>query len=87
MEIFDEAAKSVVLNMFPHYERIAKDIHVRISELPLVEDLRRDGTEQEVAEINKKDLAEKARQIRTCSHSSSQTCSGPITSSTTRPGS
>merc|ERR1712128_27597 len=31
---------SVVLNMFPHYERIAKDIHVRISELPLVEDLR-----------------------------------------------
>ena len=40
MEIFDEAAKSVVLNMFPHYERIAKDIHVRISELPLVEDLR-----------------------------------------------
>merc|ERR1712025_207736 len=39
-EIFDEAAKSVVLNMFPHYERIAKDIHVRISELPLVEDLR-----------------------------------------------
>jgi len=40
LEIFDEAAKSVVLNMFPHYERIAKDIHVRISELPLVEDLR-----------------------------------------------
>jgi len=34
LEIFDEAAKSVVLNMFPHYERIAKDIHVRISELP-----------------------------------------------------
>ena len=26
--------------MFPHFERIAKDIHVRISELPLVEDLR-----------------------------------------------
>merc|ERR1719290_760537 len=40
LEIFDEAAKSVVLNMFPHYEKIAKDIHVRISELPLVEDLR-----------------------------------------------
>jgi len=40
LEVFDEAAKSVVLNMFPHYERIAKDIHVRISELPLVEDLR-----------------------------------------------
>ena len=40
LEIFDEAAKTVVLNMFPHYERIAKDIHVRISELPLEEDLR-----------------------------------------------
>jgi len=40
LEIFDEAAKSVVLKMFPHYERIVKDIHVRISELPLVEDLR-----------------------------------------------
>merc|ERR1712013_215702 len=40
LEIFDEAAKSVVLNMFPHYERIAADIKVRISELPLVEELR-----------------------------------------------
>ena len=26
--------------MFPHYERIAKEIHVRISDLPLVEELR-----------------------------------------------
>ena len=26
--------------MFPHYERIAMDIHVGISEVPLVEDLR-----------------------------------------------
>merc|ERR1719210_2536890 len=40
LEIFDEAAKTVVLNMFPHYERIAKNIHVRITELPLVEELR-----------------------------------------------
>ena len=39
-QIFDEAAKSVVLSMFPHYERIAKEIHVRISDLPLVEELR-----------------------------------------------
>jgi len=40
LQIFDEAAKSVVLSMFPHYERIAKEIHVRISDLPLVEELR-----------------------------------------------
>ena len=39
MEIY-AAAKGVVLNMFPHYERIAKDIHVGISKLPLVEDMR-----------------------------------------------
>ena len=30
----------MVLSMFPHYERIAKEIHVRISDLPLVEELR-----------------------------------------------
>ena len=40
LQIFDEAAKSVVLGMFPQYERIAKDIKVRISELPLVEEIR-----------------------------------------------
>lgn len=40
LEIFDEAAKTVVLGMFPQYERISKEIHVRISELPLVEELR-----------------------------------------------
>jgi DNA replication licensing factor MCM2 len=40
LQIFDEAAKSVVLGMFPHYEAISKEIHVRISELPLVEELR-----------------------------------------------
>ena len=38
--IFDEAAQSVVSNMFPHYGRIANDIHVRITDLPLVEDIR-----------------------------------------------
>ena len=42
---------SVVLNMFPHYERIAKDIHVRISEFPLMEDLF--GSEQEQENLNK----------------------------------
>ena len=40
LRIFDEAAKDVVLSMFKNYERIAPDIHVRISELPLMEDLR-----------------------------------------------
>merc|ERR1712168_1172461 len=40
LEIFDSAAKDVVLSMFPNYERISKEIHVRISELPLIEDLR-----------------------------------------------
>ena len=40
LEIFDEAAKKVVLNLYPNYERIAADIKVRISELPLVEELR-----------------------------------------------
>ncbi|RDD43855.1 DNA replication licensing factor mcm2 [Trichoplax sp. H2] len=40
LKIFDEAAKEVVLNMFPNYERIASDIHIRIAELPLLEELR-----------------------------------------------
>ncbi|XP_047122833.1 DNA replication licensing factor mcm2 [Hydra vulgaris] len=40
LKIFDEAAKEVVLSMFKNYERIAPEIHVRISELPLMEDLR-----------------------------------------------
>ncbi|KAG1671758.1 DNA replication licensing factor mcm2 [Nymphon striatum] len=40
LEVFDKAAKDVVLGMFPQYERIAKEIHVRISDLPLVEELR-----------------------------------------------
>ncbi|XP_057296676.1 DNA replication licensing factor mcm2-like [Hydractinia symbiolongicarpus] len=40
LRIFDEAAKEVVLSMFKNYERIAPDIHVRIAELPLIEDLR-----------------------------------------------
>ncbi|XP_064614879.1 DNA replication licensing factor mcm2-like [Liolophura sinensis] len=37
---FDEAAKEVVFNMYPNYEKIAKEIHVRIAELPLIEELR-----------------------------------------------
>ncbi|XP_032827437.1 DNA replication licensing factor MCM2 [Petromyzon marinus] len=38
--VMDEAAKEVVLAMFPKYDRIAPAIHVRISSLPLVEELR-----------------------------------------------
>lgn len=40
LEIFDEVAKELVLTIFPSYERVTSEIHVRISELPLVEDLR-----------------------------------------------
>ena len=40
LEIFNAAAKDTVLSMFPNYERIQKEIFVRICDLPLVEDLR-----------------------------------------------
>ena len=40
LSIFDEAAKGVVLSMFPKYEAIAKEIHVRITDLPLVSSRR-----------------------------------------------
>lgn len=40
LEIFDKVAKEMVLSIFPTYERVTADIHVRISELPLIEELR-----------------------------------------------
>jgi DNA replication licensing factor MCM2 len=40
LQIFDEAALEVVLAMYPKYDRIAGHVHVRISHLPLVEELR-----------------------------------------------
>ena len=40
LNIFDEAAKDYVFALYPHYHKIAKEIHVRISELPLIEELR-----------------------------------------------
>ncbi|XP_077582359.1 DNA replication licensing factor MCM2 [Stigmatopora nigra] len=40
LKVFDEAAKGVVLAMYPKYERIAHEIHVRICNLPLVEEIR-----------------------------------------------
>ena len=41
LTIFDEAAKSVVLSMFPKYEAIAKKIHVRIPNLAAKSILRK----------------------------------------------
>ncbi|XP_015436900.1 PREDICTED: DNA replication licensing factor Mcm2 isoform X2 [Dufourea novaeangliae] len=40
LEIFDEVAKELVLTIFPSYERVSTEIHVRISELPLIEEIR-----------------------------------------------
>nr|CAD7572918.1 unnamed protein product [Timema californicum] len=40
LKIFDEVAKDLVLTIFPSYGRVTSEIHVRISELPLVEELR-----------------------------------------------
>ncbi|KAK2182088.1 hypothetical protein NP493_367g01023 [Ridgeia piscesae] len=40
LKIFDEAAKDVVLSMYPRYNQIVTDIHVRISDLPLIEEIR-----------------------------------------------
>ncbi|XP_055694827.1 DNA replication licensing factor Mcm2 [Lutzomyia longipalpis] len=39
-EIFDKVAKDMVLSIYPTYERVTNEIHVRISDLPLVEELR-----------------------------------------------
>lgn len=40
LEIFDQVAKEMVLSIFPTYERVTTEIHVRIAELPLIEELR-----------------------------------------------
>ncbi|XP_068598516.1 DNA replication licensing factor MCM2 [Brachionichthys hirsutus] len=40
LKVFDEAAKEVVLAMYPKYIRIAQEIHIRICNLPLVEEIR-----------------------------------------------
>lgn len=40
LEIFNPAAKEVVLSMYPAYERIASDIYVRIRDLALTEEIR-----------------------------------------------
>uniref|UniRef100_T1IA51 DNA replication licensing factor MCM2 n=1 Tax=Rhodnius prolixus TaxID=13249 RepID=T1IA51_RHOPR len=40
LQIFDEVAKAFVLTLYPSYERVTSEIHIRISELPLIEELR-----------------------------------------------
>ncbi|XP_030751997.1 DNA replication licensing factor Mcm2 [Sitophilus oryzae] len=40
LEIFDEVAKDIVLSMYPSYDRVTNEIHVRIADLPLIEELR-----------------------------------------------
>lgn len=37
---FLQVAKEIVLQIFPSYERVTSEIHVRISDLPLIEELR-----------------------------------------------
>lgn len=40
LEVFDEVAKEIVLSMYPSYERVTSEIHVRIADIPLIEELR-----------------------------------------------
>lgn len=40
LEIFNASAKDIVFKLYPQYARIAKEIFVQISELPLLEDIR-----------------------------------------------
>lgn len=40
LQIFDEVAKEIVLSMYPSYERVTNEIHVRIADIPLIEELR-----------------------------------------------
>ncbi|XP_068082893.1 DNA replication licensing factor Mcm2 [Anabrus simplex] len=40
LKIFDEVAKELVLSIFPTYHRVTDEIHVRISDLPLIEEIR-----------------------------------------------
>ncbi|XP_047099077.1 DNA replication licensing factor Mcm2 [Schistocerca piceifrons] len=40
LKIFDEVATELVFNIFPSYGRVTSEIHVRIAELPLKEEIR-----------------------------------------------
>lgn len=39
IELFNAVAKDLVLSIYPTYERVSTEISVRISELPLVEEI------------------------------------------------
>lgn len=39
LEVFDKVAKDVVLSIFPTYHRVTNEIHVRISDLTLIEEI------------------------------------------------
>lgn len=39
-EIFDKVAKDMVLGIYPTYERVTTEIHVRIDDIPVLEELR-----------------------------------------------
>lgn len=40
LDIFDEVLLQVVLTEFPHYHQITKEVHVRITELPIADKIR-----------------------------------------------
>lgn len=40
LEIMDKVAKEMVLSIFPTYERVTNEIHVRVSDIPLIEEIR-----------------------------------------------
>lgn len=40
LEIMDKVAKEMVFSIFPTYDRVTNEIHVRISDIPLIEEIR-----------------------------------------------
>lgn len=40
LSIFDEVAKDMVISMYPQYGRVTSEIFVRITNLPLIEEIR-----------------------------------------------
>eukprot|EP00808_Paulinella_micropora_P010771 g2105.t1 len=40
LKLFGEEAMTIALTMYPHYKSVTKDIHVRITQIPIVDSLR-----------------------------------------------
>jgi DNA replication licensing factor MCM2 len=40
LQVFDEVATDIILKKHPHYEELIKEIHVRITEYPILHTLR-----------------------------------------------